>query len=72
MQHRGLEVNAGTLQRLTDSVQRAESKGAKNTLILIGDLAFVVSIENRKVVTVADQSALQDRVFTNIDSVVIG
>lgn len=72
LSQRSLSLDGPTLDRLTESVRRAESKGSRNALVLIGELAFVVSVEHHKVVTVADQTSLQDRVFTNIDSVVVG
>ena len=72
LEQRSIQVSSDTLERLSESARRAESKGAKTTLILIGDLAFVVSVENKRVITVAEQSSLQERVFTNIDSVVVG
>ena len=35
------------------------------------DLAFVVSIKNRTVITAVDGNSMKDNVFTNIDSAVI-
>ncbi|MDD4343286.1 MAG: flagellar biosynthesis protein, partial [Eubacteriales bacterium] len=39
--------------------------------ILMDDLAFVVSIKNRTVITAVDGNSMKDNVFTNIDSAVI-
>jgi flagellar operon protein len=35
------------------------------------DLAFIVSVKNRTVITVIDGQHLKDSVFTNIDSAII-
>ncbi len=58
--------------RLGQAVARAEQKGATQSLILVDDLAFVVSVRNRTVVTAVEGGRTGDGVFTNIDSVVIG
>jgi flagellar operon protein len=52
-------------------VGQAEAKGSKDSLILLDDLALVVSVQNRLVVTAMDEQSSKEHVFTNIDSVVI-
>lgn len=58
--------------RLKSGIERAEQKGGKESLILVDDLAFVVSVANRTVITAVEGSRAKENVFTNIDSVVIG
>ena len=55
-----------------DPGDRAEQKGSKDSLVLLDDLAFVVSVKNKTVVTAVDSNRAKENVFTNIDSVVIG
>jgi flagellar operon protein len=38
---------------------------------MIDDVALVVSVRNRTVITAVDQQSLKENVFTNIDSAVI-
>ena len=52
-------------------MQKAASKGSTDALVLMDDLAMVVSVTNRTVVTVVDKESLKQNVFTNIDSAVI-
>ena len=64
------------LTRLVDKYAAAdktekEAKGAKESLILMDQLALVVSVKNRTVITAVDGASLKDNVFTNIDSAVI-
>jgi len=54
-----------------DALDRAQQKGSKESLILLDDMAFVVSVKNRVVITAVDQPSMKQNVFTNIDSVVI-
>lgn len=59
------------LDRLNGAVARAANKGSRDALVLMDDLAMVVSVKNRTVVTVVDREHLKENVFTNIDSAVI-
>ncbi|GEM_PF-136570 len=71
VRQRGLNVTQTDLTNLSEAVTKADAKGAKDTLFLMGDNAFLVNIKNRVVVTVIDQQKLKDDIFTNIDSVAI-
>lgn len=71
IEQRGLQIDGPRLERLGQAVDRAESKGSRDSLILLDELALVVSVQNRKVVTAMDESSRKEHVFTNIDSVVI-
>ena len=67
-----LENHPFDANRLKSAVERAEAKGSSESLILVDDLAFVVSVKNKTVITAVDQDRAKENVFTNIDSVVIG
>jgi flagellar operon protein len=71
VQRRGIELDQGTLQRLSDGVTRAAGKGSRDSLVLVDDTAFVVSVTNNTVITAVDSQHMKDNVFTNIDSAVI-
>ena len=68
---RRIQLDANHLDRLQGAVQRAAGKGSRDALVLMDDLAMVVSVTNRTVVTVVDKENLKQNVFTNIDSAVI-
>ena len=71
VQRRGIELNPSTLGRLSQGVQRAASKGSRDSLVLVDGTAFVVSVSNRTVITAVGSEHMKDNVFTNIDSAVI-
>lgn len=71
LEDRNILLNEADLLRIQEAVDRAELKGSRESLILDGDNAFVVNIENRTVITAVDQMELRERVFTQIDSAVI-
>jgi flagellar operon protein len=68
---RGIDLDAPALDRLQGGVDRAAAKGSRESLVLVDDTAFVVSVRNRTVVTAVDREHMRDHVFTNIDSAVI-
>ena len=72
LQRRGISVDQTTIQRLTDGVGRAAAKGSRQSLVLVEGTAFVVSVPNRTVITAVGPDTMRERVFTNIDSAVIG
>ncbi|MGE5606131.1 MAG: TIGR02530 family flagellar biosynthesis protein [Bacteroidota bacterium] len=71
LESRQLSLGSQEMVLLKDAVNKAEAKGAKESLILMDQMALVVSIKNRTVITAVDESSLKDNVFTNIDSAVI-
>ena len=71
-EERGIEVTPTLLERLGDSVERAEAKGATNILALDQSLAaFIVNVPNKTVVTAMDRTESDDNIYTNIDGAVI-
>lgn len=64
-------LNRNDLQAIGEAVDRASSAGARESLVFMNDMAFVVSVPNRTVITVVDRARMQNNVFTNIDSAVI-
>lgn len=71
LQSRELQMDADRWNRVMEGVDRAAAKGAKESLVMIDDMALVVSIKNRTVITAVSQDHLKENVFTNIDSAVI-
>jgi flagellar operon protein len=71
LQSRDIQLDAAGWQRVMDGVDRAAAKGANESLVMIDDVALLVSVKNRTVITAVDQTSLKDHVFTNIDSAVI-
>ena len=71
LEQRGLQLDETRLDRLEQAVNRAAEKGARDSLILLDELALVVSVQHRTVVTAMDETTSKEHVFTNIDSVVI-
>ena len=71
LRRRGIDVDGTTLQRLTNGVDRAASKGSRESVVFVDGTAFVVGVRNRTVITAVDDASMRQHVFTNIDSAVI-
>jgi flagellar operon protein len=71
LEQRGIEIPGEQLARISDAVDQAAAKGSKDSLILLNDMALIVNITNRTVVTAMDSGSMKDNVFTKIDSAVI-
>lgn len=72
LDQRGIKLDELQLDRLERAVDKAAQKGARESLVLMDNqLAFVVSVRNRTVITAMDGTSIKDNVFTNIDSAVV-
>ena len=68
---RNIELTPEIMDKLEKAVSGAAKKGARDSLILMKNLAFIVNVPNRTVVTAMDGNSIRENVFTNIDSAVI-
>ena len=71
LKSRGITLSEADMKQLAGAVDSVAQKGGKESLIMIGDAALVVSVKNRTVVTAMDRQGMQGNVFTNIDSAVV-
>jgi flagellar operon protein len=71
MQSRNLQLTKQEQEKLSEAVDKVAAKGAKESLVYLNNMAFVVSVPNRTVITAMDGTSARENVFTNIDSAVI-
>jgi flagellar operon protein len=71
LQSRNIELGEAEWARVRGGIEKAAAKGAKESLVMVDDVALLVSIKNRTIITAVGRENLQDNVFTNIDSAVI-
>ena len=67
----GISLSQDSLNRLDEGVRLAGEKNLDDTLILVGDTAFVVNVPNKTVITAMNKDEMQGNVFTNINGTVI-
>lgn len=71
LQSRQINLGAEDVSRLSEAVDRVEKRGGQSSLVLMDDLAFLVNVPKRLVVTAVDANSRGEGVFTQIDSVVL-
>ena len=71
LRDRRSDLSDQQLAKLDDTVERMAEKGARESLIYMNDMAFVVSVKNRTVITAMDGTSAKENIFTNIDSAAI-
>jgi len=71
LKSRGISLSGAELNKLEGAVASVAAKGGKESLIMVGNAALVVSIKNRTVITAFDRQNLEGNVFTNIDSAAV-
>ncbi|WJH30041.1 MULTISPECIES: TIGR02530 family flagellar biosynthesis protein [Paenibacillus] len=71
LEQRGIKLKSEQMEQIGTALDKAAAKGAKESLILMQDMAFIVNVKNRTVVTAMDSESMKDNVFTQIDSAVI-
>ena len=68
---RNISLSEGQLARLKEGTDKASGKGIKEPLVLIDDMAFIVSTGSRTVITAMGSGNTEENIFTNIDGAVI-
>ncbi|HEV7178615.1 MAG TPA: TIGR02530 family flagellar biosynthesis protein [Candidatus Baltobacteraceae bacterium] len=68
LQSRNISLSSEDVAKMNVMADKAAAKGAKNSLFIMRDVAMVVSIKNRTVITAVDSDSMKENVFTNIDS----
>lgn len=71
LKEQNISISRKDIDRINDAVEMAEKKGARESLMLLRDLALVVNIKNRTVITAVDKARQKEKVFTTIDSTII-
>jgi len=70
LESREIEITPKHLERMAEAVEKAKTKGAKETLMIFEDFSLIVSVKNNTVITAVENAGMRENVFTNIDSAV--
>jgi flagellar operon protein len=68
---RNIEISDEQMNKIEQGVQNAEQKGIKESLVLVDNIALVVNVANKTVITALDKQESGEHIFTNIDGAVI-
>ncbi len=70
LEERQITINDDEILKINSAIERAEIKGAKDSLVMMNSTAFIVNIPNKTIVTAMPIDEKAENIFTNIDSVV--
>ncbi|MCT4633763.1 MAG: hypothetical protein N4A76_13645 [Firmicutes bacterium] len=71
LETRNIKLSDTDVKKINSAVDKAQEKGVNEALIMMGNKAFIVNVNNRTVITAASDDQLKENVFTNIDGAVI-
>jgi len=71
VESRGIDLTQEQLGRIDKALDSVASKGGKKALVMLDDLALIVGVDSRTVITLVDGQGMRDNVFTAIDTAVI-
>jgi len=69
MEERNIKLEEYDMDALKGAMNSLEAKGARESLMLYKDFAFIASIRNRTIITSMDSDELD--IVTNIDSAIL-
>jgi len=69
LDNRDINLTHDQMERVANGIGKASDKGIRDSLVLVDDVALLVNIKSRTVITAVQQS--NDNVFSNIDGAVI-
>ncbi len=71
LQARRIDLGPEELGKLEQAVERAAAKGCRSSLLLYREMAFIVGVPSRTIITALDGENIREHIFTNIDSAVV-
>ena len=71
LKERNISFDQDMMTKIRNAVDKAESKGLSDTLVLTKNAALIINTENRTVITAMDTKSMEGNIFTNIDGAVI-
>jgi flagellar operon protein len=71
LESRGIPLTADDLADVADAVDQLQLKGARESLLLMGEHALIVGVPKRTVITAMTRQEAVGSIFTNIDSTMV-
>ncbi len=68
MDKRQIELDDTDMEKINDAIETLGKKGARESLLLYKDAAFIASVQNRTIITAMNSGEMES--VTNIDSAI--
>ncbi len=70
LKQKDIQLTKAQMTKLTEGIEQADQKGINESLVLMDDVALVVNVKNKTIVTAMDKTN-SAQIFTNIDGAVL-
>lgn len=67
---RNIDLSENDIESLSVAMDKAKSKGAKESLLIYKDIAFISNVSSKTIITTMGIGDGEENIFTNIDSAV--
>lgn len=71
LSERNLMLNNEDFFKIKNAIGKLKEKGGQDSLIITEKAAYIVDVNNNKIVTAIDKDNMSENVFTKIDSTVV-
>jgi len=68
---RNISIDKKDVIKINNAINNAKAKGVRQALILMGNNAFIASVDKNTIITTMNAESMKNNVFTNIDGAVI-
>ena len=70
LNERNIDFNTEEYLKVKDAMEKVGQKGARNSLVVTEKAAYIVDVQNNKVITAVDKDSMSENIFTKIDSTI--
>lgn len=71
LEERNIEFKGEEYTKVKTALEKLRLKGSKESLVITGKAAYIVDVNNGKIITAVDKASMNENVFTKIDSTII-
>lgn len=71
LSERSLDLDGNDFFKLKDAIDKLKIKGGRDSLVITPKAAYIVDVENSKIVTAIDKGSIAENIFTKIDSTIV-
>lgn len=71
LEERDLKIDNNEYLKIRDAINKLKQKGGQDSLVITDKAAYIVDVNNNKIVTAIDKDNMAENVFTKIDSTLV-
>jgi flagellar operon protein len=71
LSEREIEIDNNEFLKIKEAIGKLKLKGGHDSLVITNKAAYIVDVDDNKIVTAIDKNNIENNIFTKIDSTVI-